>query len=938
MASCVHKRYGCLSPSSLSRRGADRIGPAAHGAGRRHRFLPGTGRPGDRRGRARHRWNRHFARYFGRSRGLAPGRHHDLERADRVRSAAAVRWPEAGRPRGRRPADPERGHARRQPLQRLAGGRRRARLLALDAEIEIAGPAGSRRLPLRQFITGVRRTALAPGELVVAIHVPRPGHAARSALPEARRAALSGDLHRHGGRDRGNRRRPCRFARGSRSAPARRWPSGCPRSRRRWSGAPLDAALPSGSRPRTWRRCRRSTTCAAARPIAATPSSPCCAACWTASRHEGGLHPERPGTAAWHGPPVTRLAPGVARRSRSHRHQGRLRCRRLRRLHGAARRTRRSAPAWSPMGQVEGRAIETVEGLATAPAASRRCKHAFLAHGAAQCGICTPGMLMAAERTPAPRRRRPAAPRSRMRSAACSAAAPATARSSRRCSMSAAAPAPVAPAAGAAVGAAHRSGSTACPRSPAATSSAPMPCPADALWLARRPLAACAGALRARRPGAVCAQPRLAAVLTAADVPLQRLRHLSGASRTSRCWPTATCAFAARRCWRWSASAPRSDAIARRGGADRLGRPSRRVFGIDAATAPDAPLLHADKPDNVLTRRRRAARRCRRRLRGRRRTWPRAMFETGFVEHAYIEPEAGWARRVGDRIEIHRLHPGALHGPRRDRAACCGSRREAVRIVPDRLRRRLRRQARPLGAAAARASPPGCSSRPVRCVYTRPESMASTHQAPSRAHHARRFGCDARGQAHWPAISTATSIPAPMPRGGRRSPTACRCMPSGPIACRNVRALGARVLHQRPAGRRLPRLRRAAGGDRARGADGRAGRALGIDRLEFRHRNALRAGDATATGQVLDALGRPRRMPRGAAAALAEARDGEVAAFNARRAARGAAASASPACGTASAIPRCPTPRRMRIGLAPAGHADALQRRGRYRPGLATPS
>ena len=42
--------------------------------------------------------------------------------------------------------------------------------------------AGSRRLPLRQFITGVRRTALAPGELVVAIHVPRPRHEARSAF------------------------------------------------------------------------------------------------------------------------------------------------------------------------------------------------------------------------------------------------------------------------------------------------------------------------------------------------------------------------------------------------------------------------------------------------------------------------------------------------------------------------------------------------------------------------------------------------------------------------------------------------------------------------------------------------------------------------------------------------------------------------------------
>ena len=29
------------------------------------------------------------------------------------------------------------------------------------------------------------------------------------------------------------------------------------------------------------------------------------------------------------------------------------------------------------------------------------------------------------------------------------------------------------------------------------------------------------------------------------------------------------------------------------------------------------------------------------------------VFETAFVEHAYIEPEAGWAKRVGDRIEVH---------------------------------------------------------------------------------------------------------------------------------------------------------------------------------------------------------------------------------------------------------------------------------------------
>ena len=45
--------------------------------------------------------------------------------------------------------------------------------------------------------------------------------------------------------------------------------------------------------------------------------------------------------------------------------------------------------------QAEGRRVTTVEGLAADPQA--RClQQAFLDHGAAQCGICTPGMLMAA--------------------------------------------------------------------------------------------------------------------------------------------------------------------------------------------------------------------------------------------------------------------------------------------------------------------------------------------------------------------------------------------------------------------------------------------------------------------------------------------------------------------------------------------------------------
>src|SRR6185437_9538011 len=55
-------------------------------------------------------------------------------------------------------------------------------LLALDAEVELAGPPGTRRLPLSAFITGNRRTLLAPGELLVAIRVPKPAHDARSAF------------------------------------------------------------------------------------------------------------------------------------------------------------------------------------------------------------------------------------------------------------------------------------------------------------------------------------------------------------------------------------------------------------------------------------------------------------------------------------------------------------------------------------------------------------------------------------------------------------------------------------------------------------------------------------------------------------------------------------------------------------------------------------
>ncbi len=53
-------------------------------------------------------------------------------------------------------------------------------LLSLGAEVELARADSRRILPLDRFITGNRRTRRAPGELVIAVHVPRWAASARS--------------------------------------------------------------------------------------------------------------------------------------------------------------------------------------------------------------------------------------------------------------------------------------------------------------------------------------------------------------------------------------------------------------------------------------------------------------------------------------------------------------------------------------------------------------------------------------------------------------------------------------------------------------------------------------------------------------------------------------------------------------------------------------
>lgn len=115
-------------------------------------------------------------------------------------------------------------------------------LLALDAEVEIASHARTRRVPLQEFITGVRRTALQPDELVIALHVPRPRRQARGAFLKlgARRylvisiAMVSAVLETVAGKV-----AAARVAVGACSPVAQRLPD----LERALAGAPLDVAL-----------------------------------------------------------------------------------------------------------------------------------------------------------------------------------------------------------------------------------------------------------------------------------------------------------------------------------------------------------------------------------------------------------------------------------------------------------------------------------------------------------------------------------------------------------------------------------------------------------------------------------------------------------------------------------------------------------------------
>lgn len=64
-------------------------------------------------------------------------------------------------------------------------------IVALDATVLLVSEAGRRRVPARDFFTGLLETALAPGEMIEAVEVPAATPASRSAILEV--ARRSGD-------------------------------------------------------------------------------------------------------------------------------------------------------------------------------------------------------------------------------------------------------------------------------------------------------------------------------------------------------------------------------------------------------------------------------------------------------------------------------------------------------------------------------------------------------------------------------------------------------------------------------------------------------------------------------------------------------------------------------------------------------------------------
>ncbi len=288
------------------------------------------------------------------------------------------------------------------------------------------------------------------------------------------------------------------------------------------------------------------------------------------------------------------------------------------------------------------------------------------------------------------------------------------------------------------------------------------------------------------------------------------------------------------------------------------------ITTLAEATAAGAAAIHALRSGNILT--------SGRVVRGDVETELAAsdvvvegQFDTGFIEHAYIEPEAGFARRVKDRIEIQ----ACTQAPYMDRDEIA----KVLRLSPDQVRiiptavgggfgAKLDLSIQPFVALAA-----WLLKRPVRMVYSRTESIVSTtkrHPAAIRA----KIGATRDGRLK------AMDFFADFNTGAYASwgPTVANRVPvhaSGPYRMPHYRAR-TRAIHTNlvPAGafRGFGVPQSAIAQEQL--LDELAIR-LGIDPLEFRVRNALEAGELNGDRTGVQGWRRLQGLSCSAAAALA---------------------------------------------------------------------
>lgn len=500
-----------------------------------------------------------------------------------------------------------------------------------------------------------------------------------------------------------------------------------------------------------------------------------------------------------------------------------------------------------PAAQADGAVIETVEGLAKSET-GRRLQAAFLAHGAAQCGICSPGMLMAAEAllrsTAVPTR---AEIETAIGGVLC------------RCTGYLKIIDAIAAAASGAVETVDAAGGVGArvarvdgqPKVDGRESYGADHAPADALdvRVVRSPHA------RARfRFGELAAfkamHPGLAAIVTAADVPGA---NSFGIFPTTKDQPVFADGVVRYRGEAIAALVGTRAALSgiRDGDLPLEWSQEAPVVGVTAALADGAPALHAHLPDNVLTRgflkHGDAPLACSTAA-----AVAEGRFTTAFVEHAYIEPEAGYAIPDADGPGTM-LVAATTQAPYMDReevARVLGIEQERVRIVPTAcgggFGGKLDVSVQPILAVAALVT-----GRPVRIVYTRIESMASS----TKRHPAEIF---ARASADADGRLVSYEMEGDFDTGAYASwgPTVANRVPihgAGPYRVPNVLNRTRAIFTNAPPSGAF----RGFGIPQASIANETLmddlAEKLGIDRWEVRRRNALGVGDRTYTGQLLAA-------------------------------------------------------------------------------------